>query len=489
MSYKDLFPIENQDLADPYKQVHLSYAIIDNLDSSGTIRAQNFIITGGSTGIGGGPGPTGPTGMTGMTGPTGPTGPTGLLGPTGYTGPTGPTGSIGPTGSTGVTGPTGLGSPGATGPTGPSQVEPFYGVNVHLATPLPTWPDDFPIAPWATTDSSIYFTNPDFNLTTGIFTAPSQGYYTFLGSINKDVNASVDTQLRLNTVKVASYINETINITLFLNQGDQLYISLNGTGGGVNIYEKKAGVIATWISITRQSGSFAGPTGYTGPTGPTGPTGLKGDAGNVGPTGITGPTGLVGPTGFTGPTGTFGPTGYTGPTGLGSPGATGPTGTRGVTGPTGLGIAGPTGPTGAAGSAGLLSVYAFIGYMNQPEAIAASGHIPFWSIEFAQNLNDWSPTTGYFNPRFSGLYFISWSIFCTNNAVIYFANNGTGAVVASGQQSSNYGSATSCNSVGTIAYLTAFQTYALYSNVNTTVGVTIGGIPKVSRWSVIRLTA
>ncbi|WP_231505409.1 hypothetical protein [Paenibacillus massiliensis] len=128
----------------------------------------------GSTGNTGVTGPTGGTGTTGPSGDTGVTGATGVTGPTGDTGVTGATGDTGVTGVTGVTGPTGpTGDTGATGATGPSVLAVGFS-----ATRTPsTVSADTQLTGWVTTTPG--YTGTGFNPTTGNYTVPNTGRYSF----------------------------------------------------------------------------------------------------------------------------------------------------------------------------------------------------------------------------------------------------------------------------------------------------------------------
>ncbi|MEG0471327.1 MAG: hypothetical protein RR588_03235, partial [Solibacillus sp.] len=98
-----------------------------------------------------------------------PRGATGPMGPTGPTGPAGDTGPMGPTGPAGDTGP--------VGPTGPAFLEGFSALKSKLDGSTSTR-----ITEWTTT--LPYFTTPDFSPTTGLFTVPTTGRYSFEATIN-----------------------------------------------------------------------------------------------------------------------------------------------------------------------------------------------------------------------------------------------------------------------------------------------------------------
>jgi hypothetical protein len=257
----------------------------------------------GSTGSAGATGSTGSTGSAGATGPTGSVGSTGSTGSTGTTGPTGSTGSVGPTGFTGPTGPTG--SAGIPGPTGPAPVlAPLEGISVHLDNDLISYSPNTDIGPWNYDFSSNFFTSPNFNLTTGVYTVPQTGKYL--------IDVSIDPINSIITINGSQLVQSGFgdeNIVLYLVESDTISIQIQY----VSTLEKlESGNISTWLSITSLEG-VQGPTGFVGTTGSIGPTGPTGSTGPIGPTGSTGPTGPTGPTGLTGPTG---PIGFTGPSGI-----------------------------------------------------------------------------------------------------------------------------------------------------------------------------
>jgi len=70
------------------------------------------------------------------------------------------------------------GPTGATGPQGPAGTagtSSFEGFSAGLASNLSAYADDVPLKPWSI--SSVYYTSANFNLTTGVYTVPEDGYY------------------------------------------------------------------------------------------------------------------------------------------------------------------------------------------------------------------------------------------------------------------------------------------------------------------------
>lgn len=248
----------------------------------------------------------------------------GIQGPTGYTGPTG-FGATGPTGNTGNTGPTG-----SLGPTGPAGAS-FEGFSVAL-TSNKTNPDNTPLATWTTT--SIFYTSSNFNLTTGVYTCPSDANYLvqcnlYSGTVDQ---AYPEIQRNGSAILISSGTGASISDIFFFNTGDTItFCTRKITANDPTIYAQFNSIPVTTFAITRIEGVI-GPVGPTGDTGSTGPTGDTGATGNTGPTGATGAQGTPGVASNTGATGNTGSTGATGPTG--------------ATGATGAGVTGPTGPAG-----------------------------------------------------------------------------------------------------------------------------------------------
>lgn len=102
---------------------------------------------------------------------------------TGVTGDTGATGATGVAGLAGVTGPTGI-----TGVTGPAFTEGFSAFNNALSVNASTT-----IANWSV--ASPYFTTLAFNPSTGIFTVPTTGRYSFEATINYTTAAALSLSL------------------------------------------------------------------------------------------------------------------------------------------------------------------------------------------------------------------------------------------------------------------------------------------------------
>jgi hypothetical protein len=203
-------------------------------------------------------GPTGQKGSRGWTGPDGPTGEkgdkgdkglgkTGPTGPSGRTGPTGPEGPDGPDGPTGVTGPTGQpGGPGRKGDTGKCGRLATNVFNFTLGNDVTIGPGSA-LGPIAFSTPVIYNTN--FNL--GTFTAPSNGSYTFSGTVQFTFDSSLPPaeNIKLHLVKNSCikftkfrsiyvptnvgtcYETYDIHYTLFLSEGDTVYLRLDNCNG------------------------------------------------------------------------------------------------------------------------------------------------------------------------------------------------------------------------------------------------------------------
>ncbi|MFL1997586.1 hypothetical protein VYF65_003369 [Lysinibacillus irui] len=164
-------------------------------------------------------GPTGATGAAGATGPTGVTGATGDIGPTGVTGATGATGPTGVTGATGDIGPTGVTGPtGATGATGPAFKEGFSAFKNNLDVN-----GSYIIDKWSV--ASPYFTTPAFNPTSGVFTVPTTGRYSFEATINYSTTTALSVGIgsanpsfviRRNTTNLISGLFPILNLKLNL---------------------------------------------------------------------------------------------------------------------------------------------------------------------------------------------------------------------------------------------------------------------------------
>jgi len=129
---------------------------------------------------------TGATGSTGATGPTGSTGSTGSTGRGNITGATGAAGFTGQTGSTGATGLTGYtGSTGATGTANPGNSVTF---SAYLNTPVEGVTGNGTVYT-VICNTVITDLGSNYNSATGVFTAPTTGYYLFnvliqLGNLN-----------------------------------------------------------------------------------------------------------------------------------------------------------------------------------------------------------------------------------------------------------------------------------------------------------------
>jgi hypothetical protein len=219
----------------------------------------------GATGPTGQDGNTGPTGQDGNTGPTGQDGNTGPTGQDGNTGPTGQDGNTGPTGQDGATGPTGLGDTGATGATGDTgpqgpqgeaaPLEPLEGFSVHLNADLVDYPANTNVGPWSTNFSTNFYSSPNFNLTTGVYTVTQTGKYL--------IDASLDPANAILTVNGTQIIFGGFgdeNIPLQFIEGDEISLQIPTV---TTLSKFQNGLISSWFSITRLEGT-------QGPTGPAG---------------------------------------------------------------------------------------------------------------------------------------------------------------------------------------------------------------------------
>jgi hypothetical protein len=167
----------------------LSYSALKNILSGPTGPTGTSSNVVGPTGPQGNAGPQGPTGpVSNVLGPTGPWGDPGLTGPTG---PQGNTGSRGPTGSTGATGTQGpTGAIGNIGPTGPALQGPVFIATQTIYQGIPTSPNTIGQLALRYNNVSKNIGN-GYNSSTGIFTAPTAGFYQINASIG--VNPFADT--------------------------------------------------------------------------------------------------------------------------------------------------------------------------------------------------------------------------------------------------------------------------------------------------------
>ncbi len=155
------------------------------------------------------------------------------------------------------------GTQGPTGSAGPPGAASFTGISVHLSGDIVSYVGDTVIAPWATDFSSVYYTDPAFNLTTGVFTCPQDGHYDITFKMSSD--GTPGPIIQVNGTNVASFGSgqtDTLTITLNCSAGDT--ITVINANNGVTIFKLYNTVVATWLSITLVEG-VQGPTGAPGP--------------------------------------------------------------------------------------------------------------------------------------------------------------------------------------------------------------------------------
>lgn len=148
----------------------------------------------GATGPIGAIGPLGPVGIVGGIGPTGPIGPIGSPGATGPTGGAGGVGLTGPIGPTGPNGPVGvaggIGPTGAAGPIVPIQTFSSDAISVEkITSTISTSTASSNLGNWSA--NTPFFTNSNFNLTTGVYTVPATGVYRISCCISYSTNSVV----------------------------------------------------------------------------------------------------------------------------------------------------------------------------------------------------------------------------------------------------------------------------------------------------------
>jgi hypothetical protein len=222
-----------------------STGLIGNVGIAGLIGSVGLIGFTGNTG------PVGPTGNTGPLGVTGSTGPTGFIGPTGATGSTGPTGTtgpIGPTGSTGHTGPTGpIGQTGPTGPTGATgaSLVPLtnqFSVETstsQLLNSSSSGATSTTLNEWTLVLSEDYIEGSGFDLTTGIYTVPANGYYHVFATVvvqYTPTNGAASYNVQNTPMALQFYLNTTPSIPILSSSYfSNSYAGVGGTTNGTGL--------------------------------------------------------------------------------------------------------------------------------------------------------------------------------------------------------------------------------------------------------------
>ena len=165
--------------------------------------------------------------------------------------------------SSGPAGPTG-----PVGPTGPSGLPFFEGICAHLDTDL-VYTADTDITGYAADFSSNFYTNANFNLSTGEYTVPENGYYTILLSNGNDI---VNYYIALNGTPLQGGNGGDgsclLQITPYLLSGDVITVRSLQSGTIVKLNGSSPAGISYCLSVTR-AGGIQGPTGPTGPSGVT----------------------------------------------------------------------------------------------------------------------------------------------------------------------------------------------------------------------------
>ncbi|MGE7023576.1 stalk domain-containing protein [Solibacillus cecembensis] len=153
----------------------------------------------GDKGDKGDTGATGPQGAKGDKGDTGATGPQGDKGDKGDTGATGPQGDKGDKGDTGATGPQGIQGPqgpqgiqGIQGPQGPAGTS-YTNVGFSASGSISSMDSSTIFMNWI--DSSPNYPSPDFDPSTGIFTAPEAGKYSIKATVTYKTNRAASVSL------------------------------------------------------------------------------------------------------------------------------------------------------------------------------------------------------------------------------------------------------------------------------------------------------
>lgn len=160
-----------------------------------------------------------------------------------------------------------LQSSGPQGPTGPAGPTPqFEGICVHLDADL-TYTADTNVTNYSVDYSAQFYTNSNFNLLTGEYTVPEDGYYNIQLSQGNDVfNFYVvydGTPLQGPNGGDGSGM---LQFTPYLLNGNVLTIRAS-TSGTIPKLNGSSSSINYCLSITKISGTTAGPAGPTGPAG------------------------------------------------------------------------------------------------------------------------------------------------------------------------------------------------------------------------------
>lgn len=167
--------------------------------------------------------------------------------------------------SGGIPGPTGPSGP--TGPAGPSAAS-FEGICVHLNNDL-TYTADTDVTDYAADFTSNFYTNSNFNLSTGEYTVPEDGYYTILLSQGNDIT---DFYIVYDGTPLqganAGESSTLLQFTPYLLSGNVITIR-SSESGTIPKLNSNTSSINYCLSITRVGG-IQGPSGPTGPTGPAG---------------------------------------------------------------------------------------------------------------------------------------------------------------------------------------------------------------------------
>jgi hypothetical protein len=152
----------------------------------------------------------------------------------------------------------------------------FVGINVHLDANIDPYTPNTVISPWNDDYSSNFYTSADFDLATGIYTIPEDGYYNIEAASNNDIAAFINNTVYQSNIEAA--LQRMINITMYFSLGDTITLKSTDATAILKLNAGAPGGIGTYWTITKQGGPQGdpGPIGNTGPTGFTGPTGSPG---------------------------------------------------------------------------------------------------------------------------------------------------------------------------------------------------------------------